>query len=137
MRGIQRRYRLGPRLSVAVEFIHDFRRVPASIRYEALTADSFRRVISRATPIHDRIAFRELVDQTDRDRHEEAEYRKQLSVYYHVARAVYPDREITASILYTETGTRRYVDPFSREQPQDLVADVGAPSVPDPNSTRV
>jgi hypothetical protein len=34
-------------------------------------------------------------------------------VYSHVARAVYPDREVTASIVYTETGERVTVDPLS------------------------
>jgi ATP-dependent exoDNAse (exonuclease V) beta subunit len=63
----------------------------------------------RVTP--DRV---EVVDyKTDNGRHGEDEYRTQLSVYSHVARAVYPDREVTAGILYTETGERVTIDPLS------------------------
>ena len=59
----------------------------------------------------------EVVDyKTDRGRHGEDEYRKQLSVYAHVADAVYHSREVTASILYTETGECVTIDPLSREE---------------------
>ncbi|WP_096391416.1 UvrD-helicase domain-containing protein [Halopenitus persicus] len=64
----------------------------------------------------------EIVDyKTDRGRHGEDEYRKQLSVYYHVAREVYPDRAITASILYTETGARQEIDPLGIDDIRRLV----------------
>ena len=64
----------------------------------------------------------EIVDyKTDRGRHGEEEYRKQLSVYYHVAREVYPDREITASIFYTETGVRQEIVPLTPDEIQRLV----------------
>jgi superfamily I DNA/RNA helicase len=64
----------------------------------------------------------EIVDyKTDRGRHGEPEYRKQLSVYYHVATETYPDRDVTASILYTETGTRRSVDPLTLAELRSLV----------------
>jgi ATP-dependent exoDNAse (exonuclease V) beta subunit len=64
----------------------------------------------------------EIVDyKTDRGRHAETEYRKQLSVYYHVAQEVYPDREVTASIFYTETGDRQQVDPLPVQEIQRLV----------------
>jgi len=66
----------------------------------------------------------EIVDyKTDRGRHGESEYRKQLSVYYHVADDVYPDREISTSILYTETGDRRNVSPLTFAEIQNLVRD--------------
>ncbi|MFD1634298.1 UvrD-helicase domain-containing protein [Haloplanus ruber] len=71
----------------------------------------------------------EIVDyKTDRGRHGEEEYRKQLSVYYHVAREVYPDREITASIFYTETGSRHEIDPQPIDDIQRLVEEVEPPS---------
>ncbi|MEZ3118050.1 UvrD-helicase domain-containing protein [Halobaculum sp. MBLA0147] len=64
----------------------------------------------------------EIVDyKTDHGRHAESEYRKQLSVYYHVAQEVYPDREVTASIFYTETGDRQQVDPLPTQEIQHLV----------------
>ena len=44
----------------------------------------------------------EVVDyKTDRGRHAEREYRKQLSVYYHVVTALYPEREVQAKLFYT------------------------------------
>jgi len=58
----------------------------------------------------------EIVDyKTDRGRHAEAEYRKQLSVYYQVATAQYPDRAVSASIFYTASGVRQTIDPLSME----------------------
>jgi superfamily I DNA/RNA helicase len=64
----------------------------------------------------------EIVDyKTDRGQHAESEYRKQLSVYYHVVQEVYPDREVTASIFYTETGDRQQVDPLPIRGIQRLV----------------
>lgn len=56
----------------------------------------------------------DIVDyKTDRGRHAESEYRKQLSVYYHVVRHAYPERGITTSILYTADGTRVDIDPLT------------------------
>jgi len=55
----------------------------------------------------------EIVDyKTDRGRHAEAEYRKQLSVYYHVVRQEYPDHRVSTSIYYTADGERVDVDPL-------------------------
>ncbi|KTG11405.1 ATP-dependent DNA helicase [Haloprofundus marisrubri] len=57
----------------------------------------------------------EIIDyKTDRGRHAESEYRKQLSVYYHVLESVYPDREITAAIYYTATGEIAEIDPLTK-----------------------
>ncbi|WP_327051956.1 UvrD-helicase domain-containing protein [Halomicrococcus gelatinilyticus] len=70
----------------------------------------------------------EIVDyKTDRGRHAEDEYCKQLSVYYRVAEAVYPDRAISTSIFYTETGTRRPVDPLTVSELEALVEETGEP----------
>jgi superfamily I DNA/RNA helicase len=66
--------------------------------------------------------------KTDLGRHGEAEYRKQLSVYYHVLREVYPDREVSAALFYTSEGLRVDVDPLSRSAIRDLVADSRAES---------
>jgi superfamily I DNA/RNA helicase len=56
----------------------------------------------------------EVVDfKTDLGRHAESEYRKQLSVYVHVASAVYPERDVSASIFYTHDGARQPIEPLS------------------------
>ena len=61
--------------------------------------------------------------KTDRGRHAEPEYRKQLSVYYHALDALYPDRTVSTSIFYTESGTQIDVDPLSEAALQTLVED--------------
>ncbi|WP_256392854.1 UvrD-helicase domain-containing protein [Natronoarchaeum rubrum] len=64
----------------------------------------------------------ELVDyKTDRGRHAEDEYRKQLSVYYHVVTAQYPERAVSVSILYTSSGVRQTIDPLSVESIKDEI----------------
>lgn len=64
----------------------------------------------------------EIVDyKTDRGRHAEDEYRKQLSVYYHVVKSRYSDRPVTTGIFYTGPGIRRTVEPLSMEQLEDVV----------------
>ncbi|WP_280537759.1 ATP-dependent DNA helicase [Halopenitus sp. POP-27] len=64
----------------------------------------------------------EIVDyKTDRGRHAESEYRKQVSVYYHVVRHAYPDRRVTTSIYYTADGERVAIDPLSIADLEGLV----------------
>ena len=64
----------------------------------------------------------EIVDyKTDRGRHAEAEYRKQLSVYYHVVRQEYPDHRVSTSIYYTADGERVDVDPLLLDELGELV----------------
>jgi len=66
----------------------------------------------------------EIVDyKTDRGRHGEPEYRKQLSVYHHVVREAYPEREVETSILYTETGTRHAIEPLSLDDIRELITE--------------
>ena len=66
----------------------------------------------------------EIVDyKTDRGRHGEPEYRKQLSVYHHVVREAYPEREVGTSILYTETGTRHAIEPLSLDAIRELITE--------------
>jgi len=94
--------------------------------YLPLDVDGARVMISG---IIDLVHFRpdrvEVVDyKTDRGRHAEAEYRKQLSVYYHVLRELYTDREISASIFYTADGVREDIDPISRDELVDVVKTV-------------
>lgn len=59
--------------------------------------------------------------KTDRTTHAADEYRKQLSIYYHVVADQYPDRSVTASIFYTADGDRREIDPLSKSALRDLV----------------
>jgi ATP-dependent helicase/nuclease subunit A len=59
----------------------------------------------------------EIIDyKTDRGRHAESEYRKQVSVYYHVIVQCFPDRDVSASIFYTEDGTRVPITPLTEEE---------------------
>ena len=60
--------------------------------------------------------------KTDRGRHAEDEYRKQLSVYHHVLEASYPDREVTTSIFYTDGGERVPVEPLSETELEGVVS---------------
>jgi len=64
----------------------------------------------------------EIVDhKTDLDQHAESEYRKQLSVYYHIVSELYPDRTVTAEIFYTFDGKRVKIEPLDKGEIQDLV----------------
>jgi superfamily I DNA/RNA helicase len=64
----------------------------------------------------------DIVDyKTDLGRHAEPEYRKQLSVYYHVVRATYPDRHVITSLFYTANAERVEVDPLSMNEIAELI----------------
>jgi len=66
----------------------------------------------------------EIIDyKTDLTRVGESEYRKQLSVYYHVLDTVYPERTVTASILYTRTGERVDMDELPKDELAVLVSE--------------
>jgi len=53
--------------------------------------------------------------------HAEKEYKKQLSIYYHVVVDQYPDRSVSASIFYTDDGDRGEIEPLSKSKLKDLV----------------
>jgi len=94
--------------------------LPLSIDGERVTISG---VVDLVHVLPDRI---EIIDyKTDRGRHAEAEYRKQLSVYAHVAEEVYPERDISATILYTATGSRQEMAPLSLGELRDLVTETG------------
>lgn len=61
--------------------------------------------------------------KTDRTRSGQVEYRKQLSVYYHVLESVYPDREISLSLFYTAEGESVSVEPVSKSDLAALAED--------------
>ena len=64
--------------------------------------------------------------KTDLNRQAESEYRKQLSVYYHVVSALYPERTVTMSIFYTAAGDRVEIEPLGAEQLRELVRETAA-----------
>ncbi|MFP8958077.1 UvrD-helicase domain-containing protein [Natrialbaceae archaeon A-CW3] len=67
----------------------------------------------------------EIIDfKTDLSRHAEDEYRKQLSVYYHVLDEYFPARAVRAGIFYTADGTLVDIDPLEKDALVDLVRDV-------------
>jgi superfamily I DNA/RNA helicase len=59
--------------------------------------------------------------KTDSTRRAEAEYRKQLSVYYHVLEAAYPDRSVTASLFFTAMDEVVPIEPLPRTALAELV----------------
>jgi superfamily I DNA/RNA helicase len=64
----------------------------------------------------------EIIDyKTDQHTRAEAEYRKQLSVYYHAISACFPEKDVTASIFYTASGERTPIEPLSTADLQALV----------------
>ncbi|GAA0721083.1 superfamily I DNA/RNA helicase [Halorubrum trapanicum] len=69
----------------------------------------------------------EIIDyKTDSTRRAQSEYRKQLSVYYHVLDEWFGDKAVTASLFYTTDGTRKRIDPYSIEELRALVRETEA-----------
>ena len=69
----------------------------------------------------------EIVDyKTDQTRRAHEEYRKQLSVYYHVLDAVYPERTVTATVFYTADAEQVTVDPLSIGELKSIVSEMEA-----------
>jgi ATP-dependent exoDNAse (exonuclease V) beta subunit len=62
--------------------------------------------------------------KTDLGRHAEDEYRKQLSVYYHVLDEWFPDRDVTAGIFYTVEGRCVNIDPLSLSKLAELISEI-------------
>ncbi|WP_436936499.1 UvrD-helicase domain-containing protein [Halovenus marina] len=74
----------------------------------------------------------DIVDyKTDIGRHAESEYRKQLSVYYHVVRAAFRDYRVTTALFYTADGDRIKIDPLSKDEIADLIDRDYAEAQPD------
>jgi len=64
----------------------------------------------------------DIVDyKTDSTRHAQPEYRKQLSVYYHVLSEWFAEKDITTSLFYTHDGVREQIEPFTVEELRSLV----------------
>jgi ATP-dependent helicase/nuclease subunit A len=68
----------------------------------------------------------DIVDyKTDSTRHAQPEYRKQLSVYYHVLSEWFAEKEVTTSLFYTVDGTREQIDPLSLGDLRSLIQETG------------
>jgi ATP-dependent exoDNAse (exonuclease V) beta subunit len=59
--------------------------------------------------------------KTDRSRRAEAEYRKQLSVYWHVLAETYPDKDVDAQVFWTAEGELVEIEPIGMENLSNLV----------------
>lgn len=67
----------------------------------------------------------EIIDyKTDRSRRAQDEYRKQLSVYYHVLASAYPDREVTTSLFYSASGELVSIEPLSVGELKEMVQEL-------------
>jgi len=88
-----------------------------------LEVDGGRVTISGiADLVHVTDDYIEIVDyKTDQTRRAHEEYRKQLSVYYHVLDAEYPDRKVIPTIFYTTDAEQVTIDPLSTTELQSLV----------------
>ncbi|WP_277555885.1 UvrD-helicase domain-containing protein [Halobaculum limi] len=94
--------------------------------YLPLTVDGEQVTISGIVDlVHIRPDTVEIIDfKTDLGRHAESEYRKQLSVYYHVLAEWFPERDVTAGIFYTASGDRIDIDPLSLSNLAELVEEI-------------
>ncbi|WP_302080612.1 UvrD-helicase domain-containing protein [Salinibaculum rarum] len=72
--------------------------------------------------VHETVDAMEIIDyKTDLTKRGIDEYRKQLSVYYHVLSECFPEKDVTASIFYTANAERQYIEPLTREQLRTLI----------------
>jgi len=63
--------------------------------------------------------------KTDSTRHAQPEYRKQLSVYYHVLSKWFTDKDVTMSLFYTTDGTQEQIEPLTVEELRSLIRENG------------
>ncbi|WP_144902206.1 UvrD-helicase domain-containing protein [Halobellus captivus] len=97
-------------------FVEEWARLPLEVDGERVTISGIVDLV-HVTP--DRV---EIVDyKTDLSRRAEEEYRKQLSVYYHVLASEYKDRKVTTSIYYTAQDEHVPLPPHSVEELRDVV----------------
>jgi len=91
-----------------------------------LDADGDRVTVSGIVDVvHETPTQIEIIDyKTDRTRRGQPEYRKQLSVYYHVLAECFPEKDVTASLFYTADGEREFIDPLTKAQLRDVVRGV-------------
>ena len=99
--------------------------------YLPLTVDGERITIYGIIDlVHIRPGTVEIIDfKTDRSRVAESEYRKQLSVYYHVLTEWFPERDVTASIFFTANSEQVDINPLSKSELSRLVERVNGSSI--------
>ncbi|AGB39925.1 UvrD-helicase domain-containing protein [Natronococcus occultus] len=92
-----------------------------------LEVDDRRVTISGiADLVHETETQVQVIDyKTDSTRRAQSEYRKQLSVYYHVLSEWFEAKEVTASLFYTADGTRERIEPLSRDEIRGVVRQHG------------
>jgi len=61
--------------------------------------------------------------KTELGQHAEDEYRKQLSVYYHILDEWVPEQKVTAGIFYTAEGRCVDIDSLSLSKSAELLAE--------------
>ncbi|GAA0535862.1 ATP-dependent DNA helicase [Halorubrum ejinorense] len=72
--------------------------------------------------VHETADRVEVVDyKTDATRRAESEYRKQLTVYYHVLDEWFGEKRVEASLFYTTDGHRERIDPLALDELRSLV----------------
>ena len=72
--------------------------------------------------VHETADRIEVIDyKTDSTRRAQPEYRKQLSVYYHVLDEWFAGKEVETSLFYASDGTRERIEPHSIEELRGLV----------------
>jgi ATP-dependent exoDNAse (exonuclease V) beta subunit len=59
--------------------------------------------------------------KTDSTRRAQPEYRKQLSVYYHVMSEWFGEKEVTTNLLYTTDGEQEQIENLSLEELREIV----------------
>jgi ATP-dependent helicase/nuclease subunit A len=76
--------------------------------------------------VHETADRVDVVDyKTDSTRRAQPEYRKQLSVYYHVLAEWFPERDVRTSLFYTSEGKTERVEPLSLEDLRAIVRQDG------------
>ena len=74
--------------------------------------------------VHETADRVDIVDyKTDRTRRAQPEYRKQLSVYYHVLSDWFAEKEVTTSLFYTTDGTCERIEPLTLAEVRSLLRD--------------
>jgi ATP-dependent exoDNAse (exonuclease V) beta subunit len=72
--------------------------------------------------VHETDETVDIVDyKTDSTRRAQPEYRKQLSVYYHVLSEWFTEKDITAGIFYTGDDELVHIEPLSPDELRDIV----------------
>ncbi len=72
--------------------------------------------------VHETPTEIEIIDyKTDRTRRGQSEYRKQLSVYYHVLSEWFPDKNVSVSLFYTATGDREFIEPLQIDELRSVI----------------